>query len=104
MNVFAGMADHFVAAFGREAQYFAPGSDVGVDCVIIVTSAEDDKPELSGKPPIGGYRVAVRQSEVPAPAGTGRFVEAAPRTGTYAIVGKPTIDVENPDLWICKAG
>jgi len=98
------MADIFADVLGRQAQYFAPGSAVGVDCVIIVTAAETDKPELSAKPPIGGYRVAVRRSEVAAPAGQGRFVETAPLTGAYAIVGKPTVDVENPDLWICKAG
>jgi hypothetical protein len=108
MDVFGGVAEIFAEVFGKSGNYFAPGSSTAVPChpvprePSVTSGSEMRRPELSGKFDTLGKFVSVPQSEVAAPEQGGRFVLDSGQS--FTIVGKPTMSVDGPAMWICKVG
>lgn len=85
--------------WGKPAIY-TPPSGATVACTVLVDFRQAKQPtEFGSKPPVEGWVVSVRQSELAAPLPGGRF---AVGDKNYAIVGKPTFEDPQQLVWICS--
>lgn len=88
--------------FGVEAVYTPPGGGSTTACTVILSDADvPERSEFAGRPPMQGKLIAVRASELAAPAGGGRFAIGAQ---IYTVVGSPVLEEPLRTIWSCMAG
>jgi hypothetical protein len=86
--------------FGTAASYTPPGGGSSTPCTLLKSSQDRQAAGTFGRPILKGDVIAVRKSELAAPAAGGTFVITG--TGENLVIqGDPETDDEDRKVWNC---